>query len=69
MEQERAPMSVNELKINGKALIEQGVEPQFVGAVLRELWLSCAVEPMLNNEKHLLKAAQGVYRSLSAQNT
>lgn len=69
MEQERAPMSVNELKINGKALIEQGVEPQFIGAVLRELWLSCAVEPRLNNEKHLLKAAQGVYRSLSAQNT
>lgn len=64
MKAEGAPFSVKDLEINGKDVIECGVEPRFTSAVLNELLLSCAVQPKLNEREKLKKIAIAKYKEL-----
>lgn len=61
MREEGAPTGLKELEIRGDELIELGVPEKFVGRVLNELLIDCALNARLNNKKTLrLRVEKGV---------
>lgn len=52
--EENAPIKVTDLAIDGATLILEGIQPAKIGTLLNELWVSCVVDPRLNNKEWLL---------------
>lgn len=52
--QENAPLKVTDLAIDGATLILEGIQPTKIGEILNELWVSCVINPQLNNKDWLL---------------
>ena len=52
--EEKAPLSLSELALDGSVLIREGIQPVRIGGLLNELWRACVIEPRLNNEEWLL---------------
>ncbi len=49
-----APLKVTDLAVDGGTLILEGIKPTEIGGILNDLWVSCVIDPSLNNEKWLL---------------
>jgi putative nucleotidyltransferase with HDIG domain len=59
MQDEGAPFSLKDLKVNGLTLIAEGIPPAHVGKTLNFLLLQCACTPALNDSEKLKKLAHG----------
>lgn len=57
MREEGAPLTIKDLKVGGAALIEAGVEKNFVSGILKTLLLQAAQTPALNERERLVSAA------------
>ena len=51
---EKAPLTLSDLALDGSTLILEGIQPVKIGHVLNELWRACVIEPRLNNTEWLL---------------
>ena len=58
MRAEGAPLTLKELAVSGKDLIENGVPPEQTGTVLHALLYDCALNGSLNTREKLLKRAE-----------
>lgn len=54
LENDGAPLSVQDLKIDATMLISEGIQAVKIGGILDELWRTCVLDPKLNNEVWLL---------------
>ena len=54
---ERAPLTVKELAVNGKELQTLGIEPCKIGEILHQLLLHAVVNPRDNEKEKLLRLA------------
>ena len=53
-----APFTLSQLKINGSDLIESGVPPEKIGAILKSFLYDCVIDTRLNDKKTLIRRAQ-----------
>jgi hypothetical protein len=52
---EKAPLSVRELSVTGRDLIDLGIEERDRGIVLYELWRECIMNPVLRDREKALQ--------------
>lgn len=57
MQQEGVPLSLKQLAVNGKDILELGIPKPHVAAVLNALLAHCALQPQANEKKRLCKLA------------
>ena len=55
--EERAPLTLSDLEIDGNDLVSLGLEGEEIGAALDEMFRTCVVDPKLNNREWLLDHA------------
>ncbi len=67
LKEDGTPLSVKELKVNGRDIVELGIEEKYRGVVLTALWEDTVLNPALNDRSKALAYVERKYKSLKEE--